>query len=136
MALTTIKATNADADITIDGVSYANTADSISVRSDAPEENETVFSSEGTGGESSIGTEMLTIDISGILKKGASNAIPFLPLSAYTDSSFDIQFDTGCNITGTLNIFTANPNAVAGRTRRWSATARSTGIFVVTWATA
>lgn len=135
MALATIRPQTAVVSVSIGSVEHNTVLDTVGIRSDAPEITETVFSTENDGGENSVGTEQLTLTFGGPLKKGAPEAVPFIPLSAYQAKAFDIDFDTSCNISGTCNFISSGPDSRAGGARRSAATARSTGTFTVSWDT-
>jgi hypothetical protein len=133
MALASIRPTTAVVTVMIGAVEHDTVLDTVSIRSDAPEIDEIVFSNENTSGEQSVGTERFTLGFGGPLKKGAPAAVPFLPLSLYQNKAFDIDFDTDCNISGTCNFISAGPDMRAGGARRSAATARNTGAVVVSW---
>ncbi len=141
MPLATLKPTSRAVSIMIATVEHDTVLDTVSIRSDAPEIEETVFSNENTSGDHSVGTERLTLGFGGPLKKGSANttpatteAVPFLPLSAYQNKAFVIAFDASCTVSGTMNFISAGPDARAGGAARSAATARSTGSFTVAWA--
>jgi hypothetical protein len=133
MALASIRPTTAAVSVTIGVVDHKTVLNTVSIRSDAPEIDEIVFSNENTSGEQSVGTERLTLGFGGPLKKGAAEAVPFLPLASYQNKVFDIDFDTSCTISGVCNFISAGPDMRAGGARRSAATARNTGAFVVSW---
>ena len=136
MALASIRPQTAAVSITIGATEHDTVLDTVSIRSDAPEIDEIVFANENTSGEQSVGTERFTLGFGGPLKKGAPEAVPFLPLSLYQAKAFDIDFDTDCNISGICNFISAGPDMRAGGARRSAATARNTGTVVVSWAVA
>ena len=136
MALASIRPQTAAVAILIGAVEHDTVLDTVSIRSDAPEIDEIVFANENTSGEQSVGTERFTLGFGGPLKKGAPEAVPFLPLSLYQAKAFDIDFDTDCNISGICNFISAGPDMRAGGARRSAATARNTGTVVVSWAVA
>jgi exosortase/archaeosortase len=135
MALTTIKASTAAHVITIASVAYTAVTDTCNIRSTAPVETEVTFANETTGGEFSVGTETMQIELGGILKFDGTGATPgFLPLSAYQDKTFSITYVTGCIISGTCSAFAGGPDNVrASLTRRWSAAFQITGPVTITW---
>ncbi len=136
MPLATLKPTSRAVSIIIGVTEHDTVLDTVSIRSDAPEIEETVFSNENTSGDHSVGTERLTLGFGGPLKKGAAEAVPFLPLSSFQGKAFSILFDTACTIAGTMNFISAGPDARAGGAARSAATARSTGSFTVAWSIA
>ena len=135
MALGTIRPQTAVVSVMIGGVEHNAVLDTVGVRSDAPEIVETVFSTENDGGECSVGTEKLTLNFGGPLKRGDVAAIPFIPLSAYQGKAFSIDFDEECTISGTCNFISGGPDSRAGGARRSAGTAMSTGTFDVSWNT-
>jgi hypothetical protein len=106
MALASIRPTTAVVTVMIGAVEHDTVLDTVSIRSDAPEIDEIVFSNENTSGEQSVGTERFTLGFGGPLKKGAPAAVPFI---------------------------SAGPDMRAGGARRSAATARNTGAVVVSW---
>jgi hypothetical protein len=133
MAVVTIRPTSAVADVTLDGDSYKDFMSYASVIANAPRLDETVFSTENAGGESSIGTTELTIQLRGIMRRGADNAGPLIPLPE--NIAFVVAWDTGCQISGTCNFTQAGGYRAAGATGTIDGTAFSTGAFVKSWNT-
>jgi hypothetical protein len=131
MALATIRPKTASASIMIDSVEYNTVMSFARVTSDAPRIDETVFSTENTGGESSVGTEVLTLDLSGIMKRGSAEASPLIPLPQ--DVAFVVAWDSGCQIAGTCNFTRASAGRGAGTTGTIDGQAYSTGAFTKTW---
>ncbi len=140
MALVTLKPTIRVISFMLGGTEYNTVLDTISIRSDAPEIDEQVFSNENTGGVQTIGTERLTIGLGGPTFVGATEGNPLLPLASYqgvafTYSAKSATANTAHTIAGTMNLISAGPDARAGGAARNSATARSTGAITVSWPT-
>ena len=133
MAIATIRPKTAGANITIDGQEYNNIMSYASVVSNAPRIDETVFSTEGAGGESSIGTEELTIELRGIMKRGAAGTGPLFPLPQ--NVAFSVEWDDGCKVEGTCNFTRAGGYRAAGSTGTVDGLAFSVGTFTKTWNT-
>lgn len=133
MALASLKPTTRVISILIATVEHNTVYDTLSVRSDAPEIEETVFSTENTGGDQSTGTERLTIGLGGPLFAGAAEANPLLPLASWQNKAFVFTFSTSQIISGTMNVISSGPDIRAGGAARTSATARSKGAITVTW---
>lgn len=133
MAATTIKAQNAAAAFVVDGVTYTDHLDRVDVQSNAPVENETTFANEDSGGDFSVGTEILTLVIGGPLRFDQAGTGPFLPVSDFQDKTWSLTYITGCSISGTLSMTSTGIDNVAGTTRRHRSTAINKGAFVVTW---
>jgi hypothetical protein len=102
-----------------------------SVVSNAPRLDETVFSTESSGGESSVGTEELSIELRGIMKRGASNAGPLIPLPQ--NVALSIEWDDGCKIDCTGNFTRAGAYRAAGSTGTIDGQAFSSGTFTKSW---
>lgn len=133
MAIATIRPKTAGANILIGGVEYNNVMSYASVVSNAPRIDETVFSTEGAGGESSVGTEELSIELRGIMKRGAVNAGPLIPLPQ--NVALAIEWDDGCKIECNVNFTRAGGYRAAGSTGTVDGQAFSTGTFTKTWNT-
>lgn len=135
MARSFIKAATAVVSILIDAVEYNDTMDTVAVRPDAPEIETTVFSTENDGGESELGVERLTIDLSGPQAKGSTSSVPFIPLSAYQSKSLAIDFDVNCGITATTASARSHPgvDSRAGGARRNNGRFVTIGAFAVSW---
>lgn len=135
MPLTTLTANNAVTDTLVDGASYKAMLTDVAIEHNAPIDNETVYANEATGGESSVGTEILNITFSGMLKFGSSGAAPFVPLRAFQGVTFSHQYHTGIVTSGHCNFYSGAPVRSAGSPAgRFTARAQSTGPFTVTWA--
>lgn len=132
MALSTIRAQTAVADISIASASWKQVFNFVRVRSALPQIDATVFATEQNG-EFLAGIERLTIELSGLLKKGAAQSGPLIPLPQ--NVAFIVQYDTSCTITGTCNFTDGDIARAAGGIGTITATAVSTGTFVVAWVT-
>jgi hypothetical protein len=133
MAEATIRPQTAVASITLASAEYNTYMSYASVTSNAPRIDETVFSTENDGGESSVGTEELTIELRGIMKQGAANAGPLIPLPIGV--AFEVEWDTGCSIAGTCSFTRASAARAAGSTGTIDGLAFSSGVFTKTWNT-
>lgn len=133
MALGTIRPKTAHANIILAGTEYREVMSYASVVSNAPRIDETVFSTENTGGESSVGTEELTIDLRGIMKRGAAQAAPLIPLPQ--NVAFTVEWDDGCSIAGTCNFTRGGAYRAAGSTGTIDGQAFSSGTFTRSWNT-
>jgi hypothetical protein len=133
MALATITPQTAVVDILLATNSYKNYFSSARVRSNLPQLDATVFGNEATG-DFIAGIERLTIDFGGVLKKGAAQAGPLMPLSGKQGVAFVIEYDGITNqITGTMNFSEAEASMVVGQLRAITASGFSVGTFTVTW---
>lgn len=135
MAIATIRPKTAGANIVINAQEYNNIMSYASVVSNAPRIDETVFSTESAGGESSVGTEELSIELRGIMKRGATGTGPLFPLRNLENVVFNIEWDDGCKIEGTCNFVRAGGYRSAGSTGTIDGQAFSTGAFTKTWNT-
>ena len=131
MPLATIRPKTAGANIVIAGVEYNQVMSYASVVSNAPRMDETVFSTEQVGGESSVGTEELTIELRGIMKRGATAASPLFPL--LQNVAMSIEWDDGCKVDCTANFTRAGAYRAAGSTGTIDGQAFSTGSWTKTW---
>lgn len=133
MAIATIRPKTAGANILIGGVEYNNVMSYASVVSNAPLLNEQTFSNEGAGGETSVGTEVLTIELRGIMKRGAANTGPLIPLPV--NQAVTVEWDDGCSIACTANFSRAGGYRDAGSIGSIDGLATSTGAFTKSWNT-
>lgn len=131
MAIATIRPKTAGANITIGGVEYNNVMSYASVVSNAPLLDEQVFSTEGQGGETSVGTEILTVELRGIMKRGATNTGPLIPLPQ--NQAIVVEWDDGCSIACTGNFSRAGGYRAAGAIGTIDGLATSTGAFTKSW---
>jgi hypothetical protein len=134
MPIATIRPRTAGANMTIGGVEHNMVMSYASVVSNAPRTDETVFSTEGIGGESSVGTEELTIEFRGIMKRGTAAAGPLFPLPQ--NVAVSVEYDDGCKIDATVNFTRAGAYRNAGATGTIDGLAYSTGTWSKTWNTA
>lgn len=132
MAIATLTPQTAVVDIMINSQSYKQFFSSARVRGNLPQLDATVFANESVG-DFIAGIERLTLDFGGVVKKGVAGAGPLLPLSNYQGKTFSVQYDTGCTITGTLNLSEGEIGQVVGQIRPITASGFSVGAFVVTW---
>jgi hypothetical protein len=133
MALATIRPKTAAASILISAVEYNTVMSYASVTSNAPRIDETVFSTENVGGQSSVGTEELTYDLRGIMKRGAAEAGPLIPLPQNVTCT--VAFDSSCSIAATVNFTRGMAGRGAGTTGTIDGQAYSTGAFTKSWNT-
>jgi hypothetical protein len=133
MAIATIRPRTAGANMMIAGVDYKTVMTYASVVSNAPRTDETVFSTEGQGGESSVGTEELTVEFRGIMKRGSTEAGPLFPLPQ--NVAVTVEYDDGCSVALTANFTRAGAYRTAGSTGTIDGLAFSTGTWTKTWNT-
>jgi hypothetical protein len=102
------------------------------VRSNLPQIDATTYSTEASG-QFIGGVERLTFEMGGLQTKGAPASGPLLPLSAYQAALLNMQYDTGCSISATVNATDGGTDRPAGAMGLIDAVAVSTGSFTVTW---
>lgn len=133
MALKTLKATNSAVAISIGGHDMTDVLDGVRSVESAPVENETVFSNEASGGANGIGTPIVTYTFTGPAKSGTQASVPFRPLSLFQDVALEIEYDTGCEESCSVNFINADINMPAGLTRRVAGIAQSNGAVTFAW---
>ena len=134
MALATIRPKTAHANISINAVEYREVMSFARVTSNAPLLPETVFSTENVGGESSVGTEILSIELTGIMKRGARAAGPLIPLPQ--NIAITVEWDDGCSIAiPSANFTQASAARAAGGIGTIDGFATSSGAFTKSWNT-
>lgn len=135
MAVATIRPQTAGASILLNSVEYDMFMSYADFTVNAPIMEETVFSTENQGGESSVGTEIGDLGLRGIMRRGATGAGPLMPLSSFQSMPFVVAWDTGCQVSGTCNFYQAGAYRAAGATGTIDGRARVTGAYVKSWNT-
>jgi hypothetical protein len=133
MAVVTIKPQTAGALVTLNSVEYRQFISYADFTVNAPIMEETVFSTENLGGESSVGTEIGDLGLRGIMRRGATGAGPLMPLSSFQNMPFVLAWDTGCQVSGTCSLYQAGAYRAAGATGTIDGRARVSGAYIKSW---
>jgi hypothetical protein len=141
MPLTPIRATTGQADFTLtpEGggtpVSYEDIVRGVTVNRSAPEQEETVYSNEASGGDFSLGTPITRLTVRYQLKFDAAGTKPFYPPEDFENVGFVKTWATGCSLGGVCTFTSSQISDDAGVSRREGneATARVIGAETFAW---
>lgn len=130
MALTTINGRDGTGDLTITGQSYKTILREFENESNVRMIDTSVFANEGVATQDP-GMEQLRFRLSGLGKKGAVQAGPFIP--APQNVTLVFQYSTGCTISYLANFDRALARRTVNENMIITGEGISNGAFVIAW---